>query len=222
MGKAALDHTPDTAQEQPPLDDDAHWLSIKIAHQRLAERTSDNELAVIDLTELLAQGRLPCMVRSTVTGECKRIAATAWVDQLQIGPTTPDGVRVIHREPLYRVKRSLDRVKSYSIVNPVRAAHFYVWQPALDRIWPTANAPVHDEHDDDSNAPLRVKPGPKWREDWPILLAQWLIAVAVENPKRLDNVDQLLIDAQDQIKWTPSDPKVLRAKMVELLRGVRL
>ena len=112
-------------------------------------------------------------------------------------------------------------MKSYSIVNPVRAAHFYVWQPALDRIWPTANAPVHDEHDDDSNAPLRVKPGPKPREDWPTLLAQWLIAVAVENPKRLDNVDALVIDAQDQIKWTPSDPKVLRAKMVELLRGVR-
>jgi hypothetical protein len=197
MGKAAREHTLEL-----PLDD-PRWLLFKVAHQRLAERTHDDELAAIHLTKALGQENgLRCMHLSA-TGERTLLLPEEWTARLMLCFGT-DGLRVLERRDDPR--------------HPMRLrGWFHVWQPDLDRIWPATNAPV----DHDSNAPLRVRPGPKWHEDWPILLAQWLIAVAVENPKRLDNVDQLLIDAQDQIKWTPSDPKVLRAKMVELLRGVR-
>ena len=205
MGEAAREHTPEL-----PLDD-PRWLLFRAAHQRLAERTHDDELAVIDLMELLAQGRLPCMARSTVTGERKRVAATAWVDEIEL-LFWKNRPRVFSRHPsMCMVARRPTQVREQV------HGWFYVWQPDLDRIWSTATATV----DHDGNAPPRVKPGPKPRGDWPTQVARWLIAVAVENPKRLGNVDALVIDAQHQIKGTPSDPKVLRARMVELLRGVR-
>ena len=198
MGKAARDHTPDTAPEQPPLDADAHWLAIEAAHRQRAERTRDNQLATIDLMELLAQGRLPCMLRSTLTGERTRVAATAWNDQIKLDAIR-DSVRVIYREPLYRLK-------GQHILNPVRGAHFYVWQPVLDRIW--------SADDDDGDAPPRVRPGPKPTGDWPKLVEAWIASVEKDEPNRLRNVDALVVDAQDflrkEIKWAPSDTKALR------------
>ena len=120
-------------------------------------------------------------------------------------------MRVIYRQPLHQSPGG-----SY-IVKPVRGWQFYVWQPDLDRIWPppAGSAPV--DHDDDSDAPPRVKPGPKPRGDWPTLVAQWLIEVAVEDPKRLQNVDAL-VDRRTKFFAQPDqvgtkDNKVLRAKI---------
>ena len=88
MGKANVDHTPDAAIEkmagQLPLDDDARWLLIEAAHQRRVERTGDNDLAVIDLEKLLAEGSLPCMRRSTVSGERIQVAAIAWTELIRL------------------------------------------------------------------------------------------------------------------------------------------
>ena len=134
MGKAKTDHTP----EQPPLDDDAHWLPIEAAHKRGVERTGDNDLAVIDLEKLLAED-LPCMRRSTTTGERVRVAAIAWTELISL-ETTSDGARVIYRKPLAQFKR-------HHIVNPVRGWRFSVWQPVLDRIWPPAGSASIDHEE---------------------------------------------------------------------------
>ena len=76
-----------------------------------------------------------------------------------------------------------------------------------------------------TSPPRGVKPGPKYTGDWPGLIAQWLITVAADDPKRLQNVDQLVTEAQNflhnHIKWAPKDIKDLRAKIVDLLSLVR-
>jgi hypothetical protein len=134
MGKKAKgDHTP----EQPPLDDDPRWLPIEAAHERGVERTGDNDLAVIDLEKLLADGRLPCMRRSTTSEERQRVAAIAWIELIRL--YSGKDVSVIYRQPLFQSK-------GHYIVNPVRGWRFFVWQPVLDRIWPppTDSAPVDE------------------------------------------------------------------------------
>lgn len=207
MGKKAEGHH---APEPLPLDD-LRWQPIRAAHALRAQRTLDNELAMIELTEVLAQGRLRCMVRS-YTGERTPLAATRWTkDDLKLWPGT-DGLNVFHHHP--KDRRVLIDFPGW----------LYIWQPDFDRIWPpVGSAPVDD--DNASDTPPRVKPGPKPHKDWPTLIARWLIAVAVEDPKRLQNVDALVIDAQDfldnQLGWAPKDNKDLRAKIVELLQDVR-
>src|SRR6478672_946187 len=123
----------------PPLDDDLRWLPIENARERRAERTRDNDLAVLDLMEVLAQGRLPCIIRSTTTGERKLVASTAWTDQIMLEWWPSYGVRVVHRH------QPGDPFPN--IVKPFRGWVFYVWQPVLDHIWPPRadSAPVvHD------------------------------------------------------------------------------
>jgi hypothetical protein len=144
MGKAKADHTP----EQPPLDDDAHWLPIEAAHQRGVERTGDNDLAVIDLEKLLSGDRLPCMRRSTTSGERVRVAAIAWTDLIRL--YSGKEVSVIYLKPL-------SQSKGQYIVNPVRGWRFFVWQPDLDRIWPLPAGSASVEHDDnDLKEPVRA------------------------------------------------------------------
>ena len=79
--QADADHTPDAAIQKmaalPRLDDDTRWLPIEAARQRLSERTNDAALT-IDLEKALADGRLPCMLQSTATGERKFVLPTAW------------------------------------------------------------------------------------------------------------------------------------------------
>ncbi|WP_338833541.1 hypothetical protein [Bradyrhizobium septentrionale] len=167
--------------------------------------------------KVLEQDRLPCMVRSTVTGERKLIEAMAWRDQIELLWSRRDGLLVVHR----RHPREPDA----NIVKPFRGGRFFVWQLALDRLWPppAGRAPV--EHADASDAPSRVKPGPKPQDDWPTLIAQWLIEVAVDDPKRLQNVDALVIEAKlflhNQTGRAPKENKELRDKIRELLERVR-
>jgi hypothetical protein len=70
----------------------------------------------------------------------------------------------------------------------------------------------------------RRKPGPKPKGDWHTLLAQWLIAVAADDPKLLRNVAALVVEAavflQTEIGWAPAEAKDLRKKIDELLARV--
>jgi hypothetical protein len=85
------------------------------------------------------------------------------------------------------------------------------------------SAPV--DHADDSDASPRVRPGTKPTGNWPTLIGRWLIEVQADDPKRLQNIDALVIDAQNfldnQIRWSPSNTKRLRAVIVEWLTPVR-
>ena len=90
MGKKAKrEPTP----KRPPLDDDARWVLMGAAHQRWAERTQDNELAVIALRKALAYD-LPCMKRS-VTGERTPVDAAMWTPDRLMLWFGNDGLRVV-------------------------------------------------------------------------------------------------------------------------------
>ena len=86
-----------TRTEQPPLDDDPRWLPIDAARDRWVEQTGDASLALVDLTDALADGRLRCMVRSTSAKRKRRVRGTAWHHRLIL--SAKDGFRVLQRHP---------------------------------------------------------------------------------------------------------------------------
>jgi hypothetical protein len=85
----------DNARIVPPLDDDARWLPIEAARDRWVEQTGDASLALVDLTDALADARLRCMVRSTSGKRKRRVAATAWHHRLIL--SAKDDFRVLQR-----------------------------------------------------------------------------------------------------------------------------
>jgi hypothetical protein len=200
MGKAKGDHTPELRAairkmaEQPTLDDDARWASIEDARERRAERTRDNDLAVLDLMELLAQDRLPCMIRSTITGERKLVASTAWTDQIMLEWWPSFGASVVHRhqpgEPFP------------NIVKPFRGWRFYVWQPVLDRIWPPPAASVPINHDEE---PVRARARAK-----EVLL--YLYPTKAQMPLSLKETTRKVVTECEKRGWKPpSEDTVQRA-----------
>ena len=133
---------------------------------------------------------------------------------------TRDGVRVIFRQPLHQSPGG-----SY-VVRPFRGGRFFIWAAALNRVWPPPAGTAPVDRDDDDARDARVSPGPQPRGNWPMLVTQWLFEVAVEDKKRLQNVDEWPVEEakiflHNQIKWAPKDDKVLRAKIRELLKRVR-
>jgi hypothetical protein len=214
--KATAKHTP----ELPPLDDDRHWVLMKIAHQRWAERTQDNQLAVIKLTKALAHD-LPSMKQSP-TGERTLVEPAMWTPGRFMLWFGKDGLRV--------VEHVLEHVQpGENVVLTVRG-WFYVSLPHLDLLLPpphAISAPAVDD-DDTSDEPPRVRPGPKATGDWPELIDQWLIEVALNDPQKLlppQNIDEIVDEAKlflhNQIKWAPKDDKDLRAHIVVRLKRVR-
>jgi hypothetical protein len=115
----------------PAIDDHAQWLSIEAACQQRAKRTSNNALAVIDLMEALTHDRLPCMARSTVTGERKLIAHAEWVDQIELR-FWRGRVRVFSRQPSVRMIAR----RPTGVREEVRGWVFYVGKVELGTLWP--------------------------------------------------------------------------------------
>jgi hypothetical protein len=208
--KAKAEHTPEqraaiqkmVAPKRPPLDDDLRWLPIENARERRAERTRDNDLAVLDLMEVLAQGRLPCIIRSTTTGERKQVASKAWTDQIMLEWWPSYGVRVVHRhqpgEPFP------------NIVKPFRGWVFYVWQPVLDHIWPPRadSAPVvHD--DGDTKEPVRAIDRAK-----EVLL--YLYPTKAQMPRSLKKATGKVEEECRERGWKPPSEDTVRRAAVQL------
>lgn len=80
----------------------------------------------------------------------------------------------------------------------------------------------------DNPASRRSRSGPKPYEDWPTLVAAWLVAEAAKNPEKFRrdviNVNRLVKEAAaflgERLDWAPDD-KDLRARIVSYLRFVR-
>jgi hypothetical protein len=192
--KAKADHTPN----QPPLDDE-RWMSIEAAHQRGVERTGDNDLAVIDLEKLLADDRLPCMRRSTASGERQRVAAIAWTDLIRL--YSGKEVSVIYRASLHRSPGG-----SY-VVDQVRGWRFYIWQPDLDRIWPPpgGTAPVEHHDDSDMKEPVRAIDRAK-------AVLRHLYPTKAQMPGVLKEATRKVVAECEKRDWKPpSEDRVQRA-----------
>ena len=108
------------------------------------------------------------------------------------------------------------RTAAIAPITPPYALFF--WRPDLEKIWPPPRSP-------NERAIERRRPGPKTKDDWPLLIAAKLIHMARHDPEALENVDALIEPMKkflrNEIGWAPQDPKQVREKIVLLLRFVR-
>jgi hypothetical protein len=199
--------------EKLPLND-PHWIPIWRAIDLRAAQIGDRELAVTDLERAKEGGELRGMRRSRDSG-----AYEYWLEPSRREFTWFQYSREVLEGP-----------RKPSVRLPTDGWLFYIWKPDYDRLFPALSDDDHSAgsvraDQDDSNSLPQVRPGPKPRGDWPTLVARWLIAVAVDDPKRLQNVAALVAEASlfldERMKRAPSDNKVLRAKIVELLQDIR-
>ena len=201
-----------------PLDD-PRWVSIEAAIELRTRQTGDLKSAVRDLTEAMAGGELRSQRRyivrpsrpTDVTLVKEELEPAFWKSHVIDAHRTVFGLSVfIFRGTPQR--GVMDRVEG----------GFSIWMPDFDRLY--SGEPRRAIEDDDSDDPP-VKPGKKPHGDWPTLIAQWLIAVAADDRKRLQNVDALVVEAnnflRNRIKWAPKDDKALRKKIRELLKLIR-
>jgi len=188
----------------PPLDD-PRWQPVREEYKLLSHRTGDPQLALIDLNEALANGGVRSMRRHLKTGKREQLSSKFWRDRvLYIWQYQSNlFVSLSHRGPPGRVE-------------PIDDFVFFVWHPDVATVWPALREADHEV------MPQRVKPGTKPRGDWHTLVAAWLIAVALDDPKRLRNIDALVTEAtvflEQTIEWAPAEPKHLRKKIRELLQ----
>src|SRR5262249_49296108 len=74
------------------------------------------------------------------------------------------------------------------------------------------------------------KPGTKYKDDWPLLMAAEIVRLALRDPEMLKNVDALVRYMigpdpegflQKELGWAPKDSKDVRKMIVSLLQFVR-
>ena len=77
------------------------------------------------------------------------------------------------------------------------------------------------------NLPRR-RPGTKYKDDWPLVMAAEMIRLALRDPEMLKNIDALVRFMvgpegflQKEIGWAPQDPKDVRRMIASLLQFVR-
>jgi hypothetical protein len=199
-------------QERRPLDD-PRWLPLIEAHKLLSPQSG---FAIFDLLEALKSDKLGCMRRSTTNpGDRESVPALFW-EGLEIDETMINVGRTdLYRGPPIQVEA---RGQFRDPETRLEGWAYYVWKPDLDRLL------LGPQAEPGAEMPPRAKSGPKPKGDWHTLISQWLIVVAADDPKRLRNVDALVVEAaaflEEKISWAPAEPKDLRRKIVELLQLV--
>src|SRR5262245_3412409 len=193
--------------KSPPLDD-PRWVLLNKAFARRQNQTGSDKLALADLREMVL--RAHTMRRShDGTTRPEMLTPQFWRDfdyrlwglNLSIGRSFPENTTL------------------------------YVWGPNLEEIWPPeaprAAAPPAATSDHPAADKLRQRPGTKYKDDWPEVVAQKLIYLALYDPDTLKNVDGLVphvrkfLDDELGVGSPPKDPKTLRAKITFLLKLVR-
>jgi hypothetical protein len=182
--------------------DDPRWRPVREEFKLISQYSGHPNLALFDLNGALANDRVQSMRRHIESGKPERLL-DFWIDhKLQLW--SDEGLLVIPRLPDPR-----------GFVKPVRGFAFFLWHPHVEKVWPALRQA------DDEMVPPRGRPGTKPRDDWYTLIAQWLLAVAYDDPRRLRNVARLVPKAaaflQTEIGWSPKESKELRKKIVELL-----
>jgi hypothetical protein len=188
------------------------WASLAEALARVkAVLGPADDLAARDLTQHLRARRLTAGARHVAAGfrptdkdACYIFTRAFWRDAMVDRPLSG------FSQPRVRAK-ALQTGGSW---------YFFIRRAELDRLYPGAAVVVEDRL-----PPLpRGKPGRKVRDDWPMLLGAWLVAVAAKDRDRLRNIDALVEAAenflQEQIGWAPKDTKDLRNKIRHFLRFV--
>jgi len=189
----------------------AEWVSLNEAFDAVKAAMRSRDLASRDLIGHMRSGQLASAARRVARDGSEmfeHLKPSFWQSLTMQGIST-GGVRVHGVDLKTRADSEM---------------WFFVARRDFAKLYPAARAAIADTIAD-ADMPTRPRPGPKPKGDWPAVVAAWLIAVACDDPKRLQNVDALIDEAKDflneQIKWAPQERKELRKKIVELLRFVR-
>ena len=122
-----------------PLDS-ADWGSIDVAFGRRMQRVRYIGHVLRDLEDVLARGRLRCMVRSVDDPDKRMLLARAmWTDKIKLEWDQKYGVLVMRRDGC----------------GVFRGWSFYIWLPDLDALWPI---------DPSIPAPVVAAPRESWFE----------------------------------------------------------
>jgi hypothetical protein len=195
------------SRKAEPSFDDPRWRPLRDEYKLISRHCGHSQLAYGYLNKALANGRVRSMRRHIVSLEPERLPPEFWVNHELSLWSEHEGLIVVPLRPDRRV-----------FADPVRDFALFLWHPDVEKVWPALRQA------DDEGAPPRAKPGPKPTGDWHTLIAQWLIAVAADQPKRLRNVNVLVVQAAaflaEEINWSPKEDKELRKKIVELLKLV--
>jgi hypothetical protein len=193
------------------------WAPLSEAFARAKAVHSFDDLAAHGLIQGLRDGRLIGGGRQLLAGgeeDCFIFSREFWRNVI-VDPPRPGSIqpRLLEAAP-----QATGRIVFTRVAALLQGTWFILIQRAeLDRLYARAAA--------DQIEPSRRKPGPKPTEDWPEVLAAWLVSVAHADRDQLRNFDALVIAAGDfldeEIKWSPSDPEELRKRIRGLLRFCR-
>jgi len=122
-------------------------------------------------------------------------------------------------------RRSAKIVATRALEKPVKSYNWQMDAKEIEALRVAAFGPTPSPRTPDVLQPPRRRPGPKPKDDWPILVAAKMIDLALRDPEVLQNADGLVRYMrkflQDEIGWAPKDPKDLRKVIVTLLQFVR-
>ena len=186
-----------------PLDS-PNWMPAAEAHRMLAGSLGDPDLAAKDLTAAVADKRLPCMRRAIAShiapDQDREIVPLSFWDEYEFG-----------FDP---VSEKLQiGAKGLAVEFRFRVA-FFVWRPALAKLWPAlAPSPAPGNRADDR--PRRRKPGKPPEHEWPTFVARELIQRALAG-KKMPTAPEMLRRCQEVFGWEP-DVRQMQKLLKDLL-----
>jgi hypothetical protein len=122
-------------------------------------------------------------------------------------------------------RRSAEIVATRALEKPMESYNWQMDAKEIEALRVAAFGPTPSPRTPDVLQQPRRRPGPKPKDDWPMLVAAKMIDLALRDPEVLQNADGLVRYMrkflQDEIGWAPKDPKDLRKVIVTLLQFVR-
>jgi hypothetical protein len=163
-------------------------------------------VSAADLEKALARGRVHC-VRRSAAGDRKRVARKEWGTELVLRESRAEGLGVHDRlEPRKGAAQQVSLL--------IRGWHFFVWQPDIDKTWPTPGG-------GDNEVPIGLPPSPAAGAAVEAKTAkQWLDAAWGHWPKRKDEKVKGYYDERirKHMQLEFNDDKVDRVLNTETIR----
>jgi hypothetical protein len=180
-----------------PLND-PRWLAMKAAIDLREQQTADVGLALRDIEQAMASGKLRSMRRDLAGGEAELVAAVFWETHF-VGYLTPLSVIICRQTDSDRYKTdeygnlAAERLDGWA---------FYIWKPDLEKYWLTTK--LEEELDE-------PKPG------WQVARVKELLPIVYPDgvPPEATNkeVQSRLVSECKKRGWKlPSEDTIARAR----------
>jgi len=223
MAGTGDDHTSNTQSAGPPEElplDSPNWITIEAAYQPLrgAPRyVGSPSLAATDLDAAVRDGRVPAMRKCFVYGrnhklvgpERERLELAHW-DERRLWVRSDGSLEVV--EGAFR-----SRVRGPILIYSVKGYAYFVWKPALAKVWPDVFA---------STPPSPTPPSPTLTADsaaTSTLLTPTVSESSVDPQADIDAASAGSSPSTEQTSESPESPtsRLQKMRRAGLLRGVR-